>query len=177
MKKRHYLLTLFIISQAYCFSQQTQVLNNFTLNNKEIIWQKVFEKDSLNITLITNNVLSKFPVQFLNTTNSNITFQIKDDLVDFKKYGGSWGTTLIFIQLPLSYFVSIDVKTDRYRVTIHNITAKVPNDLISTYLVDIATKNKASEFSTNKVVLKGLSYLDQYLVDKFTISLEASSVW
>ncbi len=155
-------------------SQPNDILN-FKLVENNIIWQKVYDAsgysiDSLQTTFATN-VISTLNTTNLNEIKSRSTFYISNDEVDFRKYGGKWSNTLLYVQYPQNYLVIIDFKLNRYRVTIKEIEAdtRIAN-LGIIDLKDVALKKKYTVFSTNKIVLKGLEYLDKHLLEKFMLS-------
>jgi len=178
MKKVLFLIVL-VSSIGY---SQTQI-SGFKLVDKKVKWQHVFEvtnypADSLQQIFITN-VLSKINTNNLNELPHRVTFTINNDEVDFRKYGGKWGNTWLFVEYALNYFVIIDFKDNKYRVTCSDVKTVFIPPLGVFKLNNTATKKRQTIFTTNKTVLRGLSYLEKHLKGKFNLktALKENNNW
>lgn len=146
-------------------------LFDFILENQELIWQHVYESDLKKeelSNLYINNVLSSMSKNNLNQFKDRITFEIEGDKVNIKKYGGSWGSTAIFAQYPQNYLAVIDLKDNKYRVTVKNI--KTDYRRAKQGFSDLAitvTKKRKTQFKDAKSVTMGLSYIDKHFLNKF----------
>jgi hypothetical protein len=124
MKKLILLLLLLQFSNLYSQVSKIEYKNFKLQDNKELIWQKVFEvnvsKDSL-LKLIQGSVISN---SFINNLKyENYTF---NGTSNFEKLTNISGTP-IGARTEYNCFVKIDIKENKYRVTIENIKFKPIN--------------------------------------------------
>ncbi|MDP9961268.1 hypothetical protein [Chryseobacterium lathyri] len=96
-------------------------VSNFSLDNSQVQWQKVYET-----TLTQEEIISlakdsgKFSVQ--NGNNENFSGSISELMADYKGAGYSGMSTTFYVQnSTISGKIKIDLKEDRYRVTVSNI--------------------------------------------------------
>jgi len=167
MKK---LTIVIILIASNTFSQKyIDTLYHFKVEKNDITWQKVFENSlpDLQKTFI-KQTMTNLKFDSLQEIDETISFSVKDDIVDFKKYGGKWGTTAIFIQYPINYLVVIDFKENKYRVTIKSINLKSEIRYMATDLNDYILKQ--GKIKNTNTLNTGLSYYDQHFTEKFTIT-------
>jgi len=158
---------------AYLSFGQNQTKENFVLENNQVYWQKVFpreniQEDSLK-SLFETIVLSKFKYSKLDEKQSWLSFDVADDAIDFKKYGGGNFSTGIFAKQAHLYRVVAEFKDNRYRVTIsqiQNIDDKV--NAVNEPFEEAVTK-RGEAFYNSKVAEKGLAIMNTYFTEKFTI--------
>jgi len=165
------LLTSTIYSQKYI-----DTLYNFRLNENKIIWQKVFETKEKDLqNTFRKKVITNIKLENLQEIDNIISFSVIEDIIDFKKYGGKWGSTAIFVQYPNNYLVVIDFKHQKYRVTIKAISLKSEIQYMATDLKDyVIKKNKIKNSKTNN---KGLNYYNKHFIAKFTLKNSTNSDW
>ena len=182
MKKAPTIIVL--LFSPLLFSQNSELkLFDFILENQELIWQHVYESDLKKeelSNLYINNVLSSMSKNNLNQFKDRITFEIEGDKVNIKKYGGSWGSTAIFAQYPQNYLAVIDLKDNKYRVTVKNI--KTDYRRAKQGFSDLAitvTKKRKTQFKDAKSVTMGLSYIDKHFLNKFDMKKikKEADVW
>ena len=147
---------------------------NFYLENQSIKYIKIFKIDGLNQSELISKLNAYLPtvaglrnVQF----NGNVfTGQIERLTVNYKKYGGKWATTWTALNFPMYGNLTIQIKDNKYRVIIMDIEfISTSPSLVIDFNRDL-TKKKGTKLTTNKVVLRGLEYLDKFFTDKFTIT-------
>ena len=167
MKK---IFLLFIITSNSMFCQKyIDTLYNFKATEGSIVWQKVFENDQKELKKVfKQNILNKTKATNLMELETSISYNIESDLINIKKHGGSLLFSAFFIQEENNYFVNIDFKDQKYRVTIRNFTSSATSATVKISLEDyILSKNKMKNNKFNK---KNLKIYDDYFTDKFTIT-------
>lgn len=178
--KFHIILLLF---PFICLSQIKQNDTNFFIENNKVIWQKVYELPNTSADSVYKIFHKKVFIN-LKTQNQqyidNISsFEISDDLVNYKKYGGSNMGTAMYAQYYYNYLVVVEFKENKYRVTIKeiNIDNKSPLARDRGLLEEYITKRKNSEFITNSIAIRGLTYIDKHFTEKFSIPVDTKDNW
>lgn len=146
---------LFLIITSASIGTITSDTINFKIENRQIVWQKVYEtkftKEQLN-SMITSSGMFKN----ITETQQGWTANIEELSLDFQGVGESEMNVPMYI--PRSYvkaFAVIEFKEDRYRVTIKSIKLMQKyDDPLSkqgeiTDLELYALKKKEVEFSNN----------------------------
>lgn len=138
--------------------------NNFTAENKYLVWSKVFElKPSEDISLIKNNLKLIF-------RDNNFGFS-KNQKCDCK--GSS-----IYLKFPFTYNFKIETKENKYKVSVSNIifsdnTAINMGGIISgpttSTLEEYILKKSDGSIKTNNQNTKNLNCLNDYFTSNFTI--------
>lgn len=152
---------------------QNEVKENFVLENNQVYWQKVLPRekiqaDSLKV-LFETTVLSKIKYFKLDKNLNQLSFDVEDGAIDYKKYGGRNFSTGIFAKQAHLYHVVVEFKDERYRVTIskiQNIDDKVKS--VNEPFEEAVTK-RGESFHSSKMVEKGLQIMNTYFTEKFTI--------
>jgi hypothetical protein len=123
---------------------QTTAYGNFKLVDQEIIYQKVFEQDSITPAKLETYYTTLPYVSNLTTKADGVEFDVTDMTVDYKKFQFSQVATPAIIQTgKYSGKVSIGVKDGRYRVTVKSILLTGDN-----VYVKITTKEPLTTYST-----------------------------
>jgi hypothetical protein len=165
---RSFIIIIGLISYFNTSSQIKDTLN-FKITESGFIWNKIYEqKNDKLLTYFKKTVISNLKTDNLQEVENRLSFEIKEDNVDSKKYGGTWGNTLIPLKFPLHYLVVIDFKENKYRVTVKSIKA---NYGIQVGFVDFSdVVSRKGEIKNKKIIIRGLGFLNQHLTEKFTIS-------
>ena len=173
MKKIIILFSLMIFNIGYA-QKYIDTLYNFKVQNEKLIWQKVYDLKTDNPkSNFIKSVISNIKKTDLQEFEETLTFEIKDDEIDFKKYGGKWGNTAIFVQYPQNYLVVVEFKDKRYRVTIKSITVDFTEPGAgTTELTDLVVKRKVGKIKNREILTKALSYYDKHFDSKFLIKNE-----
>ncbi|WP_370214804.1 hypothetical protein [Mesoflavibacter profundi] len=162
--------------------------SNFNISeDKTVFYQKVFTtKDSINTNIVKNWLNTKNYLNNITLTDQSISFDIKDMQIDYKRYGGSYMGTLIILNYLMSAKATIDVKDNKYRLTIKNfqfqdnvsLYAENNNQASNTVTIeDYTIKNRKAEFKTSNTITKGLNYMDMYFSDFFTYQKPENKDW
>lgn len=162
------LIILFLLTPFFVHAQY----DNLKLENAQIFFERIYPVDSLKTSDIEKLLLTWVP-KLKDVTNFEkaqdiIIVKINNTIIDYKKYGGSWGNTAVFMYHPFFGDVSILWKDGRYKVTVSNmyfITAGFGIMKCS----DIFTKKRGTELSTNKNTVAAGQYIEKYLTDLFLI--------
>lgn len=167
-----------------CFSQTKQPDTDFYLDNNKMYWEHIYEvpKNNINelVRYFEKEVLTNIKQDNFKLLENTISFNIADDKVNFKKYGGSQMGTAFIAQLYMNYLVVIDFKENKYKVIVKEIF--LDNKLfgmgqMSGDISEFCTKKNVTEFKTNSVILNGLIYDHKHFLEKFTIQESTKKDW
>lgn len=169
---RHTVLIILLIFSKNTFSQ-----SNFTASENNLTWQKIFDLDSINNTIIIKHLNQKPSISNIYEITNQISADVTNDQVDYKNYGGKTMNTLIVLNHKLHAKLIIDIKENKYRVTIKNINftddwsiaSANPFNNSDSKLEDYALKSNG-DIRKNNTILKGLEYLDKHFTEQFTIT-------
>lgn len=180
MKKLLFLAAVLIVNLSW--AQSNTSYGNFKLVDQEIIYQKVFEQDSITPAKLETYYKSLPYVSNLTTKADGVDFDVTDMTVDYKKFQFSQVATPAIIQTgKYSGKVSVGVKDGRYRVTVKSIqltgdnvykkiTAKEP---LTTY----STKNNGTILHPDWCRPNQLGLLDKAFTDRLQYKGEEDGDW
>lgn len=148
----------------------------FKIEDSKLVWQKVFYKEKKDLmSYFIKQVISSLSKDNFQQVENRISFEIKSDKVDYKKYGGKWGNTLSHLKAPLFYLVVIDFKENRYRVTINSIRSNLGGKLGFLEMDNVASKKGV--LTKQKIVVRGLKYLNIHFVKTFLLKDKLNEDW
>jgi hypothetical protein len=173
---KQFLSALFLI----CALASVGQYSNLKIDNEQVVFDKIYQADSLEGSMVKSFLISSVPklkdVKDILVSDEIITAKIRNAEIDFKKYGGKWANTPVFLLHPMNADVSFYWKNGRYRVLLSSIEFLMPtlgNTREPFKLTDIITKN--GTFSTGKMEKRSGEFLNQYFEDWFT--LEKQKDW
>ena len=191
MKK--YLITVsFIIVSILSFSQEgNTIVENFVIENNGVVYKKVFELPNQSETELKKNILSfisKVPnVSNVRIVGDEIFGDISNLKVNYKKYGGSYMSTLILLNHSMFGKLIVQTKDTKYRILIKDIYFIDDVSLLSmnskkemdnrTDFTDFITKNGRTEFRTSNTIIKGIGYMNSYFSELLTYSNSPKENW
>ena len=122
-------VTLYFLSTVFA-SGQTNIItySNFRLEEKKLIWQKVFDRPTYNQDSLKRlvGVVLKQNIIFKNVIeiSDGFEFDVIDWTLDYKRYGGrgTLGYPTIYRDAKWASKVVIQIKDERYRVTSYDLT-------------------------------------------------------
>jgi len=170
MKK---LFIIFLITGSVHSQKLVDSIFTFKAVDNELVWQKIFtsEIDDLQ-NVFKKEVVTNMQLENLQEIDNTISFNVKGEKIDFKKYGGTWGNTAVFIQYPQNFLVVIDFKDDRYRVTVKSIKVDFTTSGINSINDFEDYILKKGKIKNNKYIKKMLSYCHKHYTNKFTINVK-----
>jgi len=144
---------------------------NFKLVEQEIVYQKIFEKDSITSSKLEAYYKTLPYVANLELKTDGIQFDVNDITVDYKKFQFSQVNTPLIIQTgKFSGKVSIGIKDGKYRVTVKSIqlTGNIVYKMIveKDNLTRYATKNSGTVLAEDWCRPNMLGLLDKAFSDK-----------
>lgn len=165
------LLLLLINTTATALYSQGTAYANFKLSEQEIIYQKIFEKDSITSAKLADYYKTLPYVTNLEVKQDGIQFDVNDITVDYKKFQFSQVNTPLIIQTgKYSGKVSVSIKDGKYRVTIKSIqlTGNIVYKMITEKdnLTRYATKNSGTVLAEDWCRPNMLGLLDKAFADK-----------
>lgn len=136
-------------------------IENFTLNNRQVTWNKVFESHKT-LEIIKKEIESKNNLKITSITDNSFIGEFSNLIMDYKKAGFSYmGTPIILNEAnKFSGSFKIEFKENRYRATIWNLSSKGMDmtlyggglglgSEITTSLEQLLLKNNREEFRKN----------------------------
>jgi hypothetical protein len=144
---------------------------NFKLADQEILYQKVFAQDSITTAKLTEFYKAQPFVANLQTTGDEVTFDMNDIVVDYKKFQFTQVATPPIIQTgKYSGKVTVGVKDGKYRVTVRSIqlTGDIGYKKITAKdnLTNYAAKNNGTIMNQEWCKPNTLGLLDKSFTDK-----------
>jgi hypothetical protein len=174
ISERIFIIIIGLLSYLSTSSQVTDTLN-FKVTESGLIWSKIYKKENDRLlTYFKKTVISNLKIYNLQEVENRLSFEVKEDNINTKKYGGTWGNTLIPLKFPLYYLVLIDFKENKYRVTVKSIKANYGIQIGFIQFSDIVTRK--GQIKNKKIIIRGLDFFNQHLTQKFT-TLEEKEDW
>jgi hypothetical protein len=163
-----------------CFAQTKHPETDFYLENNKMYWEHTYEvlsksTDDL-IKYFQKEVLINIKQDNFQIIDNTISFEVNDDKVNFKKYGGTAMGTAFIAQLFMKYLVVIDFKDNKYRVTVKDIFLdnKELQYRMSGDISEFCTKKATTVFLTGKTITTGMIYNHKHFLEKFDIKTNES---
>jgi hypothetical protein len=137
MKKLLFLSTLVFFS--YAKSQE----NTFTINNKQVVWQKIYDSEKT-IDEIKSILSNSGKASIKSNENGILYGDISDYMMDYKGAGNTRAGTPMYVSSSKFYGnFKVEFKTGKYRVTVTNIRLK--GNSVSLYTSGVAISNDGNE--------------------------------
>lgn len=178
--KHFALLASLLFLTVYSVVQES--VNNFTVKDNEIIWQKVYDTP-LSFQALTDVIKSSGLISNIQVAENKISGELKPIDADFKAAGYSEMLTPMYVSRShIAGFMNIDYKEGKYRVTLNKIelTQKYSDGLSQlgekSTLDSYGLKNSKTEFTNG--FKKSPSIILNYSSDKkFHLKAEQKSDW
>lgn len=166
-----FLLVLASALSSMLLGQGNTSYGNFRIDNQQLIYQKIFLDDSANAAKLAGYYKTLPNVSNVAATADEVTFDLKDLVVDYKKFQFTQvGTPSIIQTGKYSGQVAIGVKEGRYRVTIREmvLTGDIGYKKINAPepLTNFACKNNGTIMAQDWCRPNMLGLLDQAITDK-----------
>lgn len=164
-------LTFVFVLATLTANAQTVTYGNFKLAGQEIMYQKIVALDSITSSKLEAYYKTLPYVSNLAVSNGNVTFDVTDLTVDYKKFQFTQVATPSIIQTGrYSGAVEVGAKDGRYRITFHTIKLTgdigykkiIEQDRLTSY----ACKNNGTILSQDWCRPNMLGLLDQAFTDK-----------
>lgn len=191
MKKILITLSIIILSYTSYSQDGNTSVEGFVIENNGVVYKKVFELPDQSETELKKNILSfisKVPnVSNVRIVGDEIFGDISNLKVNYKKYGGSYMSTLILLNHSMFGKLIVQTKDTKYRVLIKDIYFIDDVSLLSmnskkemdnrTDFTDFITKNGRSEFRSSNTIIKGIGYMNSYFSELFIYSTTTKENW
>jgi hypothetical protein len=184
---------LFIILTTLLFCNlsngQLDTLHQFNISeNFTVKYQAIFStKDSLDIKSLYKYIKSKSNLSKINIQENTISGKITDMRINYEKYGGKYMTTLIILNHDLNADFTLELKANRYRLTIKNMVFtdkssafayNTTNSEVNNYKLDEYVVNqRKGKFKKGNTRTTGLKYCKMYFTDFFKYQKPDISGW
>lgn len=164
--------TFFILTLVTpVIAQQTTTYGNFKIETQEIIYQKIFVHDTVTAIKLANYYKTLPYIANVANTDTEVTFEVNDLVVDYKKFQFTQMATPSIIQTGrYSGKVTIGVKEGKYRITFYalQLTGDIGYKKISVKdnLTTYACRNSGTYIAQDWCRPNMLGLLDQAFTDK-----------
>lgn len=172
MKKNYMGFIVFLLSVIWIQGvAQVTTYGNFKLEDQQMIFQKIFLHDSVTLDKI-GEYFGKQPfAKNVSVTDGEVTFDLNELIIDYKKFGFSQVATPSVIQTGKFFGrVSITVKEGKYRVSVRdiNFTGDLGYKKITTKdkLTNYACRDNGTYMSPDWTKPNTLGLLDKAFSDK-----------
>jgi hypothetical protein len=165
-----YFLILFCTVSILSHAQIT-TYGNFKTADQELIYQKIFTDDSVTAEKISAFYTALPFVSNLQTTGGEVTFDMNDITVDYRKFQfPQVGTPPVILTGKYSGKVTVGVKDGKYRVTVNSImfTGDLGHKKVTEKdkLTNHACRNSGTVLSPDWCKPNTLGLLDKAFTDK-----------
>lgn len=145
MIKRLFSLMILIVLEGPVLFGQPEI-NNFKIEENDLIWQKIFQSDTS--MKVIDLFVSAGIIDNIIVKDNQIMGDLKPFDADFKGAGYSEMNTPIYVaRMRIKGYITVDIKVDRYRVTIKDIRLK--------QIYDDGLSKQGEETSLSSFALKG----------------------
>lgn len=163
------------------FAQSKSPYESIKLENSQVFFEKVYFLDSLSAANIERLLVGQMPrvknLKGFTKSEGIITAISEDCTIDYKKYGGKWGNTLLYLNHPFFATVSIVWKDGKYKVSMNNMEWHAAGVGTATS-TDVFTKwERARTGICRRFFLKGGEYVDRYFSDLFAAKNSIKDDW
>jgi len=166
------LLALILVAcSTLVLAQGNTTYTDFKLADQEIIYQRVFAQDSITVDKLSEFYKAQPFVGNLQASADELTFDMNDVVVDYKKFQFTQVATPPIIQTgKYSGKVTVGVKDGKYRVTVRDIqlTGDIGYKKITAKdkLTNYAAKNNGTILNQEWCKPNTLGLLDKSFTDK-----------
>ena len=164
-------LAILFVSFAIGTSAQPVTYGNFKLDDQEIIYQKIVPLESISTSKLEAYYKTLPFISNLKINEGNVSFDVNDLIVDYKKFQFTQvGTPSIIQTGKYSGTVEVGVKDGKYRITFRSIqlTGDIGYKKITTKdnLTSYACKNNGTVLAQDWCRPNMLGLLDKAFTDK-----------
>ena len=164
-------LTAILILIVASAQAQPTTFGNFKVEDQEIIYQKVFTEEGITALKLSEYYQKQDYISNIKPTETGISFDMNDVVVDYKKFQFSQvGTPPIIQTGKYSGKVTVDVRDGRYRVTVRDLqmTGNIGYKIITEKesVTSYSTKNSGTLLHPDWCKPNMLGLLDQAFTDK-----------
>lgn len=183
MKTTLNILTLLIT--VFSINAQIKTLHNFNLTEDLTVnYQHIFNIKDVTAEDFKIFLSKKNNLKNITTSNNTITGQITDLKINHKKYQADGPAAAIFLRDHLSANFIIEIKDNKYRITLTNIVF-TDRESLNAYntdnveatkanIEDLVVKKKKESFKSSKSIVAALSYSNQFFMDFFKYRAQKS---
>lgn len=162
---------LLLFLSTFAIGQGNTAYGNFKLDDQEIIYQKIFLSDSVSAPKLMEYYKSLPYLSNVQQSGDEVTFDLNDLTVDYKKFQFTQvGTPNIIQTGKYSGKAAVGVKDGKYRITLSalQLTGDIGYKKIITKesLTSFACKNSGTILSQDWCKPNMLGLLDQAFTDK-----------
>jgi hypothetical protein len=147
--------------------------SNLKLENSQFIFDKNYEVDSISSLEIENLIKTGLPrlngITMIQIYKGFITAKIDGIFIDYKKYGGRWGSTLAALNHPFYADLTILWKDGKYKVLVSNMYFNV-NGFGIIKCHDLFINKQGNELRDGVDVIKAGVYIEKHLSDLFKLN-------
>jgi hypothetical protein len=162
-------IAFFLLLSSLCFSQENPIYERFKIENKNIIWQNIYQKDTI---YNLENFKEKLKLNF----TSNTTGFANNQKLKCKGLA-------IYMNSNFGFNFLIEEKDNKFRITVYDIyfednfqlnIGTVSTSQKNTLLSDMELRTSDKTFRKNSQSNKNMLCLDNYLLNIFHLKTDTS---
>jgi len=162
-----YLILSFLLVPFFVHAQYQYL----KLENTQVLFEKVYAVNISPSSEIEKLLLNKIPkikdVKCFQNSKDTIIAKIENTFIDYKRYGGRWRNTDVFMNYPFSGDILIIWGDGKYKVTVSNMYFNKKGSSDKIKCSDLFTKDNRTHFGKRKIGILSRKYLEKYLVGLF----------
>ena len=168
-----FILANLLLLSTFGFSQTTEY-EDFKLQDQEIIYQAVFQDESVTYAKLEERYKKNKQFSSIKVSANEMTFNVKDLTVDYLKFQFSQVQTPLILQTgKFSGQVSVAIRDGRYRVTFNKImvTGEIGYKSIKEKepLTGLCSKSNGTQLSQDWMKPNTLGLLGKAFADNFEL--------
>ncbi|MCB0490942.1 MAG: hypothetical protein KDC93_00860 [Cyclobacteriaceae bacterium] len=168
-----FILANLLLLSTFGFSQTTEY-EDFKLQDQEIIYQAVFQDESVTYAKLEEQYKKNKQFSSIKVSANEMTFNVKDLTVDYLKFQFSQVQTPLILQTgKFSGQVSVAIRDGRYRVTFNKImvTGEIGYKSIKEKepLTGLCSKSNGTQLSQDWMKPNTLGLLGKAFADNFEL--------
>lgn len=158
-------------------------LDGYSVVGKSLIYTAVYEMPELKQAQIKDLLIKTFSnvpsISIVQASLSDDQFvsSFTDHRVDIKKYGGSWGTTQVWVQQSNNGVASFQVKDGKYRVIIKDVKIVIDSRFSWSFNTDFVKNNGDIRNTDSESGRKAYYYFARSMYDLFDVKNHKTTDW
>lgn len=178
MKKT--LFTILLLIPFVGFSQVTDsisaYLDGYETVGKSLIYTQVYELPGKTQTEIkqllikTFSNVPKLSIVQASLTDDQFVTDIQNHMVDYRKYGGKWGSTATWIIHPFFGDATFQIKDGKYRVVVKNVRSVSTPYVLFSFNSDFVKKDGTIWGVDTKIGRQGYYYFARSMNELFDVT-------
>ncbi|ACU61336.1 hypothetical protein [Chitinophaga pinensis] len=165
-------LLLFVVIPIIAQAQEGPY-SHLVIQDGQVLFEEIYKLDSVASEDVKLR-LSQYVPGIKNLVDYHlegdvITARFSGAMIDYRKYGGKWGNTAVYLNHPFSANINIVWKEGKYKAAVTNIVFHTAG-FGDVYATELLSKGKSErKWLTGKMAVQAGTYINDYLYDQFVL--------